>query len=129
MIFDNSDDDDELAMDGQHLQRVSTGIQGLDEVLYGGLIPGQAYLLRGGPGTGKTTLGMHFLGTGVAQQEPTLLIALGEAEQRLRRNATKIGIEIEGISVLDLSPSTEYFAENQSYDIFSPADIEREPTT
>ena len=44
--------------------RVSTGVPGLDEVLYGGLLPRRSYLLRGGPGTGKTILGMHFLHEG-----------------------------------------------------------------
>lgn len=37
--------------------RCPTGIVGLDEVLHGGLVPQRAYLARGGPGTGKTTLG------------------------------------------------------------------------
>jgi len=116
-------------VEGQGPQRVLTGVSGLDEILQNGFISGQAYLTRGGTGTGKTTLGMHYLGTGVAQQEPTLLITLGEPEQRLRRNAANIGIDLEGISVLDLTPSKEYFAENLTYDIFSPADVEREPTT
>jgi circadian clock protein KaiC len=34
--------------------RVSTGIEGLDEVLCGGLLAGRVYLVRGGPGVGKT---------------------------------------------------------------------------
>ncbi|KAI9132286.1 ATPase domain-containing protein [Acaryochloris sp. CCMEE 5410] len=109
--------------------RISTCVRGLDDILQNGFISGQAYLLRGGTGTGKTTLGMHYLRAGVAQHEPTLLITLGEPEQRLRRNAANIGIDLEGISVLDLTPSKEYFAENLTYDIFSPADVEREPTT
>jgi len=39
-----------------HQDRLSTGILGLDQILHGGLIPGRAYLVRGRPGTGKTTL-------------------------------------------------------------------------
>ncbi|HEY6410449.1 MAG TPA: ATPase domain-containing protein, partial [Ktedonobacteraceae bacterium] len=42
----------------QGFVRVSTGVAGLDEILYGGLIHRRAYLLRGGPGCGKTTLGL-----------------------------------------------------------------------
>ncbi|MDZ4874624.1 MAG: hypothetical protein CLLPBCKN_004020 [Chroococcidiopsis cubana SAG 39.79] len=41
-------------------ERMSTGISGLDEVLHGGLIPVRAYLVRGGSGAGKTTLGLSF---------------------------------------------------------------------
>ncbi|AXS84003.1 ATPase domain-containing protein [Marinobacter sp. Arc7-DN-1] len=36
-------------------QRISTGVQGLDEIACGGLLPQRAYLVRGGPGGGKTT--------------------------------------------------------------------------
>ena len=44
--------------------RLSVGVPGLDDVLEGGLLPRCAYLLRGGPGCGKTTLGLYFLTTG-----------------------------------------------------------------
>lgn len=40
-------------------QRSQTGIPGLDEVLLGGLIPGQLYLLDGIPGAGKTTFALQ----------------------------------------------------------------------
>ena len=40
--------------------RKSMGITGMDEILKGGLIQDRFYLIRGGPGTGKTTLGLHF---------------------------------------------------------------------
>lgn len=39
------------------LQRLSTAIPGLDDVLGGGLFRGDVYLVAGEPGTGKTTLG------------------------------------------------------------------------
>jgi circadian clock protein KaiC len=109
--------------------RRATGVAGLDEVLHGGLIPDRAYLVRGGPGTGKTTLGLHFLRAGVAAGENTLLISLESNEAQLRADAVGIGMDLTGVTVLDLSPSREFFAENQSYDIFSPADVERDPTT
>ena len=37
--------------------RLRTRIRGLDRLLDGGLLAGDAYLVSGGPGTGKTTLG------------------------------------------------------------------------
>src|SRR3954465_14696740 len=52
-------------------QRLSTGIAGLDDVLRGGLIPGEAYVIRGASGTGKTTLGVQFLVAGARRGEPT----------------------------------------------------------
>ena len=110
-------------------QRVSTGISGLDEILHGGLIPAQAYLIRGGPGTGKTTLGLHFLSAGVVRGEQSLFITLGEPEAQLRRNAQSLGLDLNGVNFLDLSPSSEFFIKVQTYDIFSPAEVEREPIT
>lgn len=112
-----------------HQDRLSTGIPGFDEVLRGGLLPERAYLVRGGPGTGKTTLGLHFLAAGVVKGEKTLFITLGESADQIHKNATNLGLAPNGIAFLDLSPSSEFFTEIQSYDIFSPAEVEREPTT
>ena len=109
--------------------RLSTGIRGLDQLLDGGLLPAQTYLVRGGPGSGKTTLGFHFLSTGQRNGENTLLITLVETEEKLRRNATAMGLNIEEVPILDLNPTPELFTQIQTYDIFSPAEVEREPIT
>lgn len=111
------------------LQRISTGVTSLDEVLSGGLIPHQAYLVTGPPGSGKTTLGMHFLSAGAALGEKSLFISFSETEAMLRRNAKQIGINLEGVEILDLSPSADFFSQNQTYDIFSAAEVEQAPTT
>ncbi|MDY6802699.1 MAG: ATPase domain-containing protein [Cyanobacteriota bacterium] len=110
-------------------KRLSTGVVGLDEVLDGGLLAGGAYLVRGCPGSGKTTLGMHFLGAGSSQGEKTLFITIAESEAQLRRNATNKGFDLTNVAFLDLSPTSDFFTEVQSYDIFSPAEVEREPIT
>jgi circadian clock protein KaiC len=109
--------------------RLSVGITGLNEVIDGGLIAQRSYLVRGGPGTGKTTLGFHFLAAGMALGETPLFITLGEPEAQLRANAESLGFDIEAMAFLDLSPSSEFFTEVQTYDIFSPSEVEREPTT
>ncbi|MBI3803427.1 MAG: AAA family ATPase [Nitrospirae bacterium] len=110
-------------------RRLSTGIAGLDEILFGGLTPARTYLVSGQPGTGKTILGLHFLGAGAVNGEKALLITLGEAEAQIRKNAETLGLDLTGISFLDLSPSMAFFSEVKTYDIFSAADVEREPTT
>jgi circadian clock protein KaiC len=111
------------------LARVSTGVSGLDEILRGGLIPHRSYMVRGGPGSGKTILGTHFLTWSAARGEPTLLITFGESEAQLRRNAERLGFSTDGISYLDLSPDSSYFAQGQEYDIFPPSEVERDPIT
>lgn len=109
--------------------RLSTGIPGLDEILAGGFVPGRSYLVRGGPGSGKTTLGLHFLTAGAANGEKTLFITLEETEANIRRNAEARGFDLNGIQFLDLSPTSEFFAQVQTYDIFSSAEVERVPIT
>ncbi|NDJ18006.1 ATPase domain-containing protein [Myxacorys almedinensis] len=109
--------------------RLSSGIPGLDEVLHGGFIPQQAYLVRGGPGVGKTTVGLRFLATGAKQGDSTLFIALGESETQIRANANRSGLDTSAITFLDLSPSSSFFTQVETYDIFSAAEVERAPTT
>ncbi len=110
-------------------RRLSTGITGLDEVLYGGFLPERAYLIRGSPGAGKTILGLHFLLEGVKNNEPVLFITLSESEKSIRSNAERLNLPINGLTILDLSPESEFFIKIESYDIFSPAEVEREPIT
>ena len=69
----------------ESMPRLSTGVTGLDEVLMGGLIPARAYLVRGGPGVGKTMLGLHFLAAGAANGDHPLFVTLEESEQHFRK--------------------------------------------
>ncbi|NJF25071.1 RAD55 family ATPase [Thermococcus sp. Bubb.Bath] len=57
-------------------ERISTGVPGLDDMIEGGLIPGKVYLITGPPGSGKTTLGMHFLIEGAKKGEKVAYASL-----------------------------------------------------
>jgi circadian clock protein KaiC len=116
-------------METKPQKRLSTGIAGLDELLHGGLLPQASYLLRGGPGAGKTTAGLHYLEAGRRAGDRCLYISLEESEFRIRSNAALLGIDLSGVEILDISPSSSFFAEVESYDIFAPAEVEREPIT
>ncbi len=109
--------------------RLSTGILGLDEVLHGGLLPGRTYLVRGGPGTGKTMLGLHFLTAGAALGERSLFITVEESTEQIRKDARTLGFNLQGVRFVDLTPGSEFFTRGRSYDIFTPAEVEQEPTT
>ncbi len=109
--------------------RVSTGVDGLNEVLSGGLLGGRTYLLSGPPGSGKTTLGWHYLIAGIEAGEPVLYISFAEPEAELRANAARSGFDAEAVEMLDLSPAAELFAKSETYDIFSAREVETEPTT
>lgn len=112
-------------MKQDRIQRLSSGINGLDEILFGGLLPQKAYLIRGGPGSGKTTLGAHFLENGVAQSENGLFISLGEREKKLKENALNQNIDLSKVDFLDLGPSDDELGQNKVYDIFSSEEVEK----
>jgi len=107
--------------------RISTGIEQFDEIAGGGLLPKRTYLIRGGPGVGKSTIGLHFLCCGVRNNEKVLYITLEESEEGIKLNNRNRIFDFSGINFLDISPTSEFFAQTQSYDIFSPAEVEREP--
>ncbi|MBB6645386.1 ATPase domain-containing protein [Halobellus ruber] len=110
-------------------ERLSTGIEGLDEILRGGLIPGRTYMLRGRAGSGKTIVGFHFLQAGIEAGETTLFINLEEDLSDLQANADALGFETDSIEFLDLSPTADVFTEEQSYSVFDESEVEQEPLT
>jgi circadian clock protein KaiC len=67
------------------LPRASSGIAGLDGILEGGWARNRLHLLEGNPGTGKTTIALHFLLAGAAAGEPAIHISLAETEEELRQ--------------------------------------------
>ena len=76
-------------------KRVTTGIKGLDEMLGGGFIPGAMVLVRGAPGTGKTSLALQFLIHGAKHNEPGLLISFEEFPSSLYHDAETLGWDLK----------------------------------
>lgn len=79
------------------LEKVPTGIAGLDEVLRGGVPAGSMTLLAGGPGTGKTMLGMEFLVRGARRGDAGILLTFEERDDALRRYGSGLGWNIAGL--------------------------------
>ena len=107
----------------------TTGIQGLDDVLSGGLTPNRLYLLEGVPGSGKTTLAVQFLMEGVRCGEPVLYVTLSESEEELRGVAASHGWSLDGITIRELAPSEDSLRPDDQYTMFHPSEIELGETT
>jgi circadian clock protein KaiC len=75
------------------LPKVATGIAGLDLVLGGGLPAGRVTLLSGGPGSGKSMLGLQCLLHGAAAGRPGVLVMFEERAAAVRQNASGLGWE------------------------------------
>jgi len=105
-------------------ERVKTGVAGLDEILHGGLIPNRLYLIEGLPGSGKTTLGLHFLLEGVRQGERVLYISLSETEEELRSAAASHGWSLDGVLFREFIPTEDSLRPTQQYTVFHPSEVE-----
>jgi circadian clock protein KaiC len=75
--------------------RLSTGIQDLDDLLEGGLLRGTATLVSGAPGTGKTTQVGHFIAAACAHGERTVYVSFDESDTQILRDLKTIGIDLE----------------------------------
>lgn len=105
-----------------------TGIPGLDHVLAGGLPRGQLYLVEGGAGAGKTTLGLQFLLEGVRRGEKVLWCTLAETESQLRATAASHGWDLSGVTIVNVAESGSGMLD-ASYSFFSPGDVELNDVT
>jgi len=73
-----------------------TGISGLDSVLGGGVEEGAVIIVTGGPGTGKSTVGLQFLYHGATEcNENGMYITFEEQKETIRRHAAKFGWNFE----------------------------------
>jgi circadian clock protein KaiC len=76
---------------------ISTGISGLDEMLGGGTLRGNAVLVAGPVGSGKTTTAVQFLAEGVKHREPGVLVIFEETTPKYLDQAWSFGIDLEGM--------------------------------
>lgn len=109
--------------------RSSTGVDGLDEILEGGLPSNRLYLIQGDPGVGKTTLALQFLLEGVRLGEPCLYIALSETRQELESVASSHGWTLEGIYIFELSAIEAALQGEAESTFFHPSEVELDRTT
>ncbi|MHC1629237.1 MAG: KaiC domain-containing protein [Candidatus Nezhaarchaeales archaeon] len=76
------------------IERVESGIPGLDELLKGGIPKRNVVLLSGGPGTGKSIFGQQFLYHGLLKRSPGILVALEEHPVQVRINMSQFGWDV-----------------------------------
>src|SRR5215475_14361589 len=112
------------------LPRASTGIEGLDDVLGGGLARNRLHLLEGSPGTGKTTIALQFLLAGAAAGEVGIYVSLAETECELRDGARSHGWEIgKNIEIFELVQPGSVLDKDEHQSLLYSSDLELGETT
>jgi circadian clock protein KaiC len=85
-------------IDRSEIQKAPTGISGLDDITNGGLPQGRPTLVSGGPGSGKTLLGVSFLVNGAQQfAEPGVLMTFEENAQELAQDVRSLGYDLDSL--------------------------------
>jgi len=93
----------------KQIERIESGVRGLDELIEGGLLAGGVNILAGGPGTGKTIFASQFAFSAASKQGKKVIYAtFEESAEYFRRNMKMFGmdfapLEREGmIKILDV---------------------------
>jgi KaiC/GvpD/RAD55 family RecA-like ATPase len=93
------------------MKRISTGIKGLDEMLVGGFPFRRSVLVCGGPGSGKTVLGIQFLCKGIVEHDESgLYVSLDESAEHLKQDMSAFRWNLEKLegkqklAIVDASP-------------------------
>ncbi len=74
------------------IEKVPTGIKGLDQLLKGGYEKHSIVLISGDPGSGKTTMGLQYIYNGATEHdEPGIFISFEEPMEMLYKHSQQYG--------------------------------------
>lgn len=114
----------------ERVERVKTGVAGLDEILHGGIPKRNIVLLSGGPGTGKSIMSQQFIWQGLQRGEPGVYVALEEHPAQIKLNMRQFGWDVsiyEKKNMFDIvdafTGGIGEYAKKMKYVVPDPTDI------
>lgn len=115
---------DEQQRTAEQGRLVATGVEGLDEILGGGLTPNRVYLVEGNPGSGKTTLALRCLLEGAERGESALYVTLSETRAELIAVSESHGWSLDGIHIVELIAQEEELDPDNQFAMFESSEME-----
>lgn len=77
------------------IERLTTGVQGFDELIGGGIPRGFFVAVVGEPGTGKTIFSIHFIAEGIRLGDKNIYVTTEESKESIIRQAAMFGFDFE----------------------------------
>ncbi len=114
------------------MERVPTGITGLDPLIEGGFPRGRTVLLSGGCGTGKSIFAMQYIYEGASKyDEPGVYVTMDERPETTRQDMLRFGWDIKALEdagkiiILDLTAGKIGVASDEKYSVSEGLDVDR----
>ena len=113
------------------MDRVPTGIYGLDELIEGGFPRGRQILVSGDPGTGKTTFGIQYLVKGIEEYgEPGIYLTFEQNPETVKEDMLRFGWDLDKLEkqgdliiidatapIFGLSSTEEFIITKEEYNV------------
>jgi circadian clock protein KaiC len=91
-------------------KRITTGVEGLDALIAGGLQQDKVFMVGGEAGTGKTILCLQYVLAGLQRGENAVYVSIDEKPSHLLEDAESLGwdlkkyIDMGQFAILDVTP-------------------------
>jgi circadian clock protein KaiC len=107
------------------IEKAPTGIEGLDQITFGGLPKGRPTLIYGNTGCGKTMLALEILIRGAIQfNEPGVFFAFEETKEDLIQNIASMGYDLIDLEKKKLILIVYIYVDTRGYQETGEYDLE-----
>ncbi len=100
----------------EKITRVNTGIEELDVVLGGGIVPASLILIGGDPGIGKSTLMTQVAGS-LSKNNKVLYASAEESQAQVKIRCDRLGITGDNLMIMNETCLNNIIEEGENYDV------------
>jgi len=100
----------------EHISRIKSGIEELDVVLGGGIVPASLVLIGGDPGIGKSTLMTQVAGW-LSKKVKVLYASAEESQAQVKMRCDRLGVVGEELMIMNETCLDNIISEAEGYDV------------